>query len=247
MRRAHTTPTRPSWRGRCEKGGDRQPDGGGAGDRAGRAWPPPNRPLPRRTRPGCRWSLPARRDGRRRRHPHDLTVAGGGEIDFAAEQAAFKLIRSRQRKRAATVIDGDVVSTQTQPAAADGDDARWRCHKGAARGGAEMLFSLGMDGAPDRTSPLSVLGAADDQIAELDADEIRGEPVDGFGFTADAATLAGDAVECKATRPSSAAAVEPARPAQASRASVGLTGRLRRAAQLGTGRGRGLTSVWAVR
>lgn len=120
------------------------------------------------------------------------SFVGEGEVDFAGDQLVVDMGSPGGEGKARSVVDGDTLYVRQDTSATD-DEYRWYRFEDP-RGGPTTLIGTGVSGsAPEPAKLLEVLGAVEGPVDSLGADEVRGEPVDGFGFTTSVGELAGDA------------------------------------------------------
>lgn len=124
----------------------------------------------------------------------DLTMSGEGVVDFAADTARMEMDMPGLGTAIETVVDGDTVYTQ-MPAMLTGEDRRWVRHEAGEMEGMGMGAQRGLSDDPG--GMVEALDDVSGEITELGDGEVRGDAVQGYGFTLTAADLgdAGDTPE----------------------------------------------------
>lgn len=120
----------------------------------------------------------------------DMTVAAEGAVDFAADTARMEMEMPGLGSAMETVIDGDSVYTRLPPMLTGGERpwVRQDAHETGGMDGLGMGPQSGL--SDDPAGMVETLDEVDGEITELGEDEVRGDAVQGYGFTLTGADLA---------------------------------------------------------
>lgn len=120
----------------------------------------------------------------------DMTMAADGAVDFAADTARMEMEMPGVGTAMETVIDGDTVYTHLPPMLT-GDERQWvrqDAHETDGMDGMGMGPQSGL--SDDPAGMVETLDEVDGEVTELGEDEVRGDAVQGYGFTLTGADLA---------------------------------------------------------